>query len=354
MAIIDQNTGQIVQTPSTYTPPTPTVVNTSVPAPTAATVYSAPNITSAITSPTQAPNLSDPYGLYDQYMNSPEIQAAQQAVAQGQQQINAVNQGLRTTTTALQNQNEQALGGTGASVNLIGRQVGRARELTANELAALGETQAANVANLATLRETAGQRYQIAQQERAQLQDLIRSTGGNAGISFSDSYETALAKASKYEKEQEKEAKKTAYKDSLKEQLRALGLKTSGSTKELEKRLKKEIKSQKDYEKQIKELDLKAKQKSTGSSAKPNELKATADAFTRFGGDWQKTADYLANQGYDVSSGSNIDNELRRRAGLSPISKGGSGTSAETQKLMDQLGVSQSVAEALIKQELGL
>ena len=53
-----------------------------------------------------------------------------------------------------------------------------------------------------------------------------------------------------------------------------------------------------------------------GSSA---ELKATADALSKTGGNWDQTAKMLADQGYDVSSGSIIDNELRRRNGLAPI-----------------------------------
>ncbi len=49
------------------------------------------------------------------------------------------------------------------------------------------------------------------------------------------------------------------------------------------------------------------------------ELAAVSDAYTKFSGNWQQTADYLASQGYDVSTGSIIDNELRRRNGLQPI-----------------------------------
>lgn len=223
-------------------PPAPTLVAP----PTASTIYSAPNITQAVTAPVTPPNLSDPYGLYTSFMSTPEILAAQQAVAQGQSAINASQQALRTTTGALEGQNINALGGTGASVNLIGRQVGRARDLTANELAGLGETQNAAIANLATLKETAGQKYQIAQNERAQIQDLIRQTSGKAGISFTDSYETALQKTATYDEKVKKEAedkakedKKDNYKQDLKSELRKLGLKTSGSTKDMEKRLSK-------------------------------------------------------------------------------------------------------------------
>lgn len=49
------------------------------------------------------------------------------------------------------------------------------------------------------------------------------------------------------------------------------------------------------------------------------ELRATSAALAKTGGNWEQTAQMLADQGYDVSSGSVIDNELRRRNGLSPI-----------------------------------
>ena len=73
-----------------------------------------------------------------------------------------------------------------------------------------------------------------------------------------------------------------------------------------------------------KQLETKAKLKSLsgggiGAPGANKELAATADAFTKFNGDWGQTANYLASQGYDVSSGSVIDNELRRRNGLAPI-----------------------------------
>lgn len=337
MATLDQNGQPIIG----YTPPVPTVA--IPPAPTAQAVYSAPNITQAITAPVAKPNLADPYGLLHQFMSTPEILAAQNAVAQGQAQINTVNQGLRTTTRALENQNQNAMGGTGASINLIGRQVGRARQLTADELTALGETQQANLANLATLKETGTQLYQIAQQEREQLKELIRATGGKAGISFADSYETALKKASKWESKQKKdqdgkELRNTAI--SL-----GISLRTSKGGTKSSKQLQEDIAS---FYKE------KNKPKSTGGSGGSNStLKTVADVWKASGGNWTAAASVLADKGIDVSAGSAADNEMRRRAGLAPIKSGGTGASSEAQKLMDELGVSESVAEAMIKKELG-
>lgn len=248
---------------------TPTVVPTTTPtvSVTPATVYSPDNVAQTLTNPAAKPDLSDPFGTYSYYMNSPEIQAAKAESQRVAEAINASRQGLRTTTTALQNQNENAQGGTGASINLIGRQVGRARELTSNELSALSENQMAAQSYLDTLTQDATAKYNIAESQRAQVQDLIRQTGGKAGISYADTYESAVKKADTYMVKQEKEAKKEAYKDSLKQTALQLGIKTNGkNTKELEKSLKKYYKSEKEYNNKIKNLELKAKQQALAKS----------------------------------------------------------------------------------------
>lgn len=343
---------------------TPTVVPTTAPtvSVTPDTVYSADNVAQTLTNPAAKPDLSDPFGTYSFYMNSPEIQAAKAESQRVAEAINASRQGLRTTTTALQNQNEQAQGGTGASINLIGRQVGKARELTSNELAALSENQMATQAYLDTLTQDASAKYNIAEQQRAQVQDLIRQTGGKAGISYADTYESAVAKADSYIKKQEKDAKKEAYKDSLKQQLLALGKNTKGlSTKELEKKLKKynknalaEAKKQADAEWSMKVAQFnKSMSSSAGSN---NELSAVSSALKLNNNDWEATANYLADKGYDVSSGSVIDNELRRRNGLDPITQQTAAQqNAEIAKQTEQIKARDTASKALtIIKNLGL
>ena len=84
-----------------------------------------------------------------------------------------------------------------------------------------------------------------------------------------------------------------------------------------------------------------------GSSA---ELKATADALNRNNGNWDATAKELANKGYDVSSGSIIDNELRRRNGLAPIT---AMTTADQKKVeLQQSGINQAAGAATAVVEL--
>ena len=354
--------------------PTPTVVAT--PPPTASTVYSAPNIQNAVTTPTPAPDLSDPYGLYDQFLKTPEITTAQNQLAQTQQAINASQQGLRTTTRALEGQNVQAQGGTGASINLIGRQVGRARQLTGDELAGLGENLQGQQAYLSSLTADAQNRYGIAQQERAQLQDLIRQTGGKAGITYTDSYEQALTKSTKYEEQQqeraqlqdiirqtggqagitykdsyeqaltkatkyeeqqqkkeeekmaekEKEARERAYKDSIKAQLRAMGSSTNGSINELERKLKKKIKASGASEREMDQLNLALKRKelnkpyykpdgedSFKSTYSAPEQRRMINQALAGGEDWNDIANTFNALGIDTASDSVMDSYLKQK-----------------------------------------
>lgn len=224
MASID-NTGLPVTTP-----PVPTLA--PVPVPTAQTVYSAPNITQAATAPVKAVNpvLEE----YNQYMNSPEITAAKAKLTATQQAINAEKAGLRSTTTGLEYQNDQALGTTGASVNLIGRQVGRASELSSNRQNALADTYNADLAYVQGLEKTATDQYNIISQEKDKIRSLIAQTGNKAGISPTDSFEVATEKAYNWQKKQDKKAKEETKKqaeEAEKKQLKSLIASVGGSTK---------------------------------------------------------------------------------------------------------------------------
>jgi hypothetical protein len=314
-----------------YTPPTPTVATTtSVDPVTTADVYSADNIESAVTSPTTAPDLSDPYGLYDQFMNTEEIQEARQAVLDIQQQQAEARDRLRAATAGFEFQNIGAQGTTGASQALIGQQIGRAQTLSSRELAALGEAGQARSAYLDTLLSDAGTKYQIAQEERAQLQSLIRETGGEAGITYTDSYEDALKKATEYQKEQEEKererlaeeqekAEKKAYKDSLKEQLRALGKSTKGLSKnELERKLEKAIKDDREYEKMIK--SLKSSSEKTGettikSSYTKTEQGRMIEEALAGGENWNDIKETFIQLGIPVDEGTYMDDYLKRKFG---------------------------------------
>lgn len=292
---------------------TPTVINTAVPAPTVADVYSTQNIAQTATAPVQAP-VSAGQELYNQFLNTPDIQAAKANVSAIQKQINEANQSFRNAKTGFEYQNEGAMGTTGASANLIGRQIGRASDLTSNTLAGLGENLSAQQAYLDSLTSEASNRYNIAQQERNQIQGLITATKGKANITYADSYEDALQKAAKYEEKVLKEERKQAEKDELKKTLKSLGLSTSGlSRNEMEKKLKKYMKSEKAKEEEIRQIEIALKKKSlAGSSSEKtnaNDFYATATSLKNSGKSWGDIADTLGKK-YDLTPGSDYSNQL--------------------------------------------
>lgn len=218
-------------------------------------VYSAPNIAQTTTAPVAAPNLSDPFGLYNYYMNTPDITAAKESAKTAQAQL------LERTKAAREQQ--QALGQNLQSTNRIRGNQQNAQQLATNDIQALNEAYTLAASNVDALTSTAKEKLAIAEQSRNEIKSLIAQTGGKAGISYADTYESAVAKADSYIKKQEKEAKKEAYKDSLKQTALQLGIKTAGkNTKELEKSLKKYYKSEREYSDKIKQIELQAKQKS--------------------------------------------------------------------------------------------
>ena len=303
---------------------TPSVINVATP--TVADVYSTSNIAQATTAPVQAP-LSAGQELYNQFLNTPDIQSAKTNVSAIQAQINAANQAFRNAKTGFEYQNEGAMGTTGASANLIGRQIGRASDLTSNTLAGLGENLSAQQAYLNSLISEASNRYNIAQQERNQIQDLITSTKGKANITYTDSYETALQKAAKYEEKILKEEKKQAEKDELKKTAKSLGIKTSGlSRKEIEKKINKYMKSKKAKADEIDAIELALKKKElakpyyapTGPDGDDKLVKAFESDVERLqtqmdkkngGIDWDYSWNYINNK-YPGFSPQEIDEVL--------------------------------------------
>lgn len=319
--------------------PIPTAINTpTVAVPTVSDVYSTANIAQTATAPVQAP-VSAGQELYDQFLNTPDIQAARANVSAIQQQINQANQDLRNQKTALEYQNEGAMGTTGASANLIGRQIGRASDLASNTLAGLGENLQAQQAYLESLTSEASNRYNIAQRERNQIQDLIRQTSGKANILYTDSYETALQKAAKYEedvrKEEEKkleekakEERKRAEKEDLKKTLKSLGLSTSGlSRKEMEKKLKKYMKSEKAKEEEIRQIEIALKKKELDKPYYKDTGETTPTTFNEVtqrqminealagGEDWNSIAQTFDALGIDTGTDSIMDKYLKQKFG---------------------------------------
>jgi len=305
---INEQTGEYVAT-------TPQV-STAIPQLTPAQVYSAPNIQQAATTPVAPPNLADPMGLYDYYMSSPEIQAAQKEILGITQNYNQALGTARAQQTAIENQPREGMA-------WIGTAQQRAGALANQQLQALSEAKLAQQSYLDTLQTTAKNKYAVASEQRAQLQDLIAQTGGKAGISYADTYESAVSKATGYLEKKAKDEKKDAYKDALKKMALEYGVKTKGkSTSQLEKAIAKYNKKAKSLAMEEAELSISktkaeiAKLKSGGSG---NEDKEVASFYTdaqKLRGtiqegtsDWGYAWNVLRAQ-YPKASNETIDNAL--------------------------------------------
>ena len=274
-------------------------------------VYSAPNIAQTTTAPVAAPNLSDPFGLYNYYMNTPDITAAKESAKTAQAQL------LERTKAARDQQ--QALGQNLQSTNRIRGNQQNAQQLATNDIQALNEAYTLAASNVDALTSTAKEKMAIAEQSRNEIKSLIAQTGGKAGISYADTYESAVKKAKKYEDKVAKDTKKEAENAALKEMALTAGIKTKGkSSSEIRKALEKLAKKDRDVKDKLDQIKIKQANQSLSSGG--NVYSKIESAFNKNGGDWERTASELSKT-MDVSPGSTVDNELRRRFGLSPIDK---------------------------------
>ena len=220
---------QAVSTPITVVSPT--------------AVYSASNISKAVTSPASRPDYSDPFKMYDYYMNSPELVASRENMKNIQSQILTLNQNLRNTMNTAEDKTW--------SMNAVRGMQKAASDKASLPLQALSEQLGVEQANYSTMLGRANDLYSIAQNERGKIQELIAQTGGKAKISYTDSFESALKKATKYiEGKSEKDSVKELY-------MKTFGSSGKGlSTKEMEKKLKKAFESNKAYDDKVKSLSL--------------------------------------------------------------------------------------------------
>lgn len=225
-------------------------------------IYSPANTQQTLTSPAIRPNLSDPMGLYDYYVNSADIQAANkeyQAAFGELMKAKATGREQQTAIEAL----PQAL-------NVIRGEQAQAGRLASDRIAALAEAADVSFSKLAALRQTGTERFNIAQGQRAELTNLIMNNPG-AGIKYTDTIENASKKAYNFGVKIAKEERDKKYKDSLKAIALEFGLKTSGSKKALEKRIRKynksalnEAKKMRDLQYESALLDIQKKRESMG------------------------------------------------------------------------------------------
>ncbi len=216
-------------------------------------VYSASNIQQAATSPAAAPNYSDPYALRDYFMNSSDLVAQRNAVAEANKALLTAKQTGRAQ--------QQAIKELPQALNVIRGEQAVAGEQAALSEQAAAETLLASQSTYDTLANEANARYGIAQNERAKLQDLIKETGGKAGISYADSFESALSKASTYIEKKAKDDAKKAEKEKLTSLALSAGISTKGlSSKELRSKLEKKAKKDADLADQLNSLKIQSAQ----------------------------------------------------------------------------------------------
>ena len=206
-------------------------------------VLSGQNIQQTIPSPSPRPDdlLGIRAGIYDTTGVNQAQTAYQQALAASQ----AATQGLNTRLQQLSNRP--------VSLSKITGQQAQEREVSSNEINALNDAAQLALQTYQAKKGEADTQFGIRESEIKDKRALQTQYSG-AGIKLTDSFDDAIKKIDKYAGKQKKEA----YKDALKKQALALGLKTKGSTKDLEKRLRKASKESLDMAKQESELKLEA------------------------------------------------------------------------------------------------
>jgi len=185
---------------NTTTPVSATTIGASTGA-NAADVYSAANLTSALSTPYTRPDLSDPYGLRTNIQNQLGISPVQANVNQLMANLNKFDLATKAQQSYLGNQQVAMPVITGQQA-YAGQQSALTRESLTGEL-----TSAQSY--LQALQSEADQRYQVAQNERSQITSMILQAPG-AKIGYGDTVEQAAKKMQSFTEKTAKEAEKKA------------------------------------------------------------------------------------------------------------------------------------------------
>lgn len=190
----------------------------------AGNVYTTDNINQTNTNPTVAPD--DLLGIRNQISNELGLPGLQTEYNTSLADLAAAKKLAQDQQTAIENL-PQAL-------NVIRGEQATAGALASNRISALAEAANVKQQQVQAANMELAARYGIRESEVNQKKEMMVQYPG-AGIKFGDSFESVSSKLNTYQKQQEKDARK----QSLKDKLLSLGLKTSGSIKQLEKRLRK-------------------------------------------------------------------------------------------------------------------
>jgi len=211
-------------------------------------VYTSSNIANANTNPTHAPD--DLLGIRNQI--GTELG------------ISGLESGYQTAFGELQKakdlarQQQTAIEGLPQALRVIRGEQAQAGRLASDRITGLSEAAQVAQSALQAAKQEQESRFSIRQSEVEQKRSLILNNPG-AGITFGDSIESARAKLQKYEDNKAKEVEKkraeelkSAEKSDLKKMALQLGLKTSGSRKDLEKRIAKKVKEDEAFDRSLK------------------------------------------------------------------------------------------------------
>jgi len=246
----EQTTAQTTEAVATQEPvvTTPAVETPTTFEPSPQEVFSAANISQAISAPITKPDLTDPLGIrvdLETQLGLPGLQATEQDVLSRLQKARATE---RTQQTALENL-PQAL-------NLIRGEQAEARRLSSAEIQTLVDEQAvAQTARLAA-EQRADTLFNIVNQERTRTLDLAFEYPG-ANVKLTDTPEQIQDKLRDFQLKEEERVKKDSEKAALKEMYFQLTGKVAKpmSRGALRKKINKAGGKQKDIERKQREFE---------------------------------------------------------------------------------------------------
>lgn len=242
---------------------------------------SATNVAATTTAPTYAPD--DLLGIRTSIANELGISDKESAYSTAYKTLKDYD---LETENAARLINEQQL-----STNVLSGQEATARKLRSQERMSLASEAEIAQAALLAAKEELNVRYGIQAENVAKIRQTILSNP-EAGITFSDTTESAAKKIAKYNKKVQKEAdekEKDEYKKKLKSQLVSLGISTktskggSLSLSKMEKALTEYYKKQGIDDKELKDLEkaIKRKQLSDAGTGgySDSDIQAYVDAY---------------------------------------------------------------------------
>lgn len=209
--------------------------------------YGQANVAAASNSPLGPLDYSDPLGLTSRIYNEQGVSEAQTAYLKAIGGLRDFDQASGAQQTALEGQT--ILGSV-----ITGQQANQSR-LRSDARVGLSSNADTLRDFYAAKKETADTLVSAAMERRNEMTQLIVNNPG-AGVTYTDTPETAATKIAAFQKKSAKDQEKK----SLKDLAMQAGLKTSGSAKTLRKRIAKAAKKDKDLANQMSQLDLKYKQ----------------------------------------------------------------------------------------------